>query len=154
MKTKIKIKIIHWIPRILCISAILFLGVFAFDSFAPELSMKQQIIGFLMHLIPNFVLLLALIIAWKRELTGGIIFAVIGILMMTFYICRWHMSAVNIWAIVTLLTIPFPFILVGFLFILSYYMKKKQSKPIISKEAINGAEHTEGSQVYENLFFF
>ena len=56
------IKILHWLPRIICILAILVVSMFALDSFAPELTFWQQIGGFLMHLIPSFVLLSILII--------------------------------------------------------------------------------------------
>ena len=57
-------RFIFWLPRIICIIAILFISVFALDAFQPELTVWQQIQAFAMHLIPSFVLLLILIIAW------------------------------------------------------------------------------------------
>jgi hypothetical protein len=54
---KVSPKVIYWLPRILCILAILFISVFALDAFDPELSIWQQIVGFLIHLIPSFILI-------------------------------------------------------------------------------------------------
>jgi hypothetical protein len=38
-----------------------------------------------MHLLPSFVLLLILIVSWKRELLGGIIFIVLGYNFYAYY---------------------------------------------------------------------
>jgi hypothetical protein len=65
------IKIYYWLPRVLCILAILFISLFALDSFSPELTFWQQIAAFLMHLIPSFILTALLLIAWKWEYIGG-----------------------------------------------------------------------------------
>jgi len=60
-----KAKILFWLPRILCIIAILFISLFALDAFQPDLTIWQQLEAFLMHLIPSFILLILLLIAWK-----------------------------------------------------------------------------------------
>ncbi|MBT8259738.1 MAG: hypothetical protein KJN82_00360, partial [Bacteroidia bacterium] len=73
------LKIVHWTPRILCILAILFLSLFALDAFGHEKSFWKQLLDFVIHLIPSFILLIILIISWKWELIGGIVFTVIGI---------------------------------------------------------------------------
>src|ERR1035437_1195483 len=123
---KTSIQILHWSPRILCIMAILFVSLFALDSFDPRLTLLQQIGGFLIHLIPSFVLLACLIVAWKWELIGGIILASIGIGFSPFvYQLNYHRIH-NVGAcLVILLVITFPFIVVGVLFIMSHIMKKK-----------------------------
>ena len=76
---KKSIKVYHWLPRVIGILAILFISLFALDSFTAEISVWQQIIGFFIHLIPSFILLIFLIIAWKWEYTGGVIFILIGL---------------------------------------------------------------------------
>jgi hypothetical protein len=117
----------HWIPRILCILAILFVSLFAADSFAPELTLWQQISGFFMHLIPSFVLLLILIVSWKRELLGGIIFIVIGIIFtpivfsMNYQMNHSLATSLSVIAMITL-----PFIIIGVLFLISYFRKRKE----------------------------
>ena len=67
-------KIIHWLPRVLCILAILFISLFALDSFDPKLPASRQWQEFFMHLIPSFILIIILIIAWKWEWVGTALF--------------------------------------------------------------------------------
>ena len=119
--------IFQWVPRILGILAILFISLFAADSFSPNLTLSQQLLGFLIHLIPSFVLLGVLILAWKRELIGGIVFCVIGIVMSPFVFSLNYEMNHSIWISVgIILLITFPFIVLGFLFILSYMKNKKK----------------------------
>ncbi len=126
---KTTIKILHWTPRIICILAILFISMFAADAFAPELTIWQQLGDFLMHLIPSFVLLGILVFAWKKELYGGILFTVIGIGMSPFiYKHNYNMNHSVSMSLSIILMITFPFIVVGVLFITSYFMKKKDLK--------------------------
>jgi len=123
---KTSLKILQWSPRILCIMAILFVSLFALDSFDPRLSLLQQIGEFLIHLIPSFVLLACLIVAWKWELIGGIILASIGIGFSPFiYQLNYNRIHDVGMCLVILLMITFPFIVVGALFIMSHIMKKK-----------------------------
>ena len=76
---KTYVKVIHWLPRIICMLAILFVSLFAADAFDHGDTIWQKLGAFLMHLIPSFILLAFLIVAWKWELIGGIIFTVIGL---------------------------------------------------------------------------
>lgn len=71
--------VFHWLPRIICILAILFVSMFAADAFEPGLTIWQQLGAFVMHLIPSFILIAFLVLAWKWELVGGIVFLVIGL---------------------------------------------------------------------------
>ena len=124
---KTSIKVFHWLPRIICILAILFISMFAADAFAPELTIWQQLGGFLIHLIPSFILIAILIVAWKWELIGGIILVVIGLVMSPLVFMlnynRIHFSVGQ--SLVIILAITFPFIVVGILFIISHSLKKK-----------------------------
>jgi len=69
-----KLKILCWFSRILAIIAILFMMMFSLDEFGGNNTLARQILGFLMHNIPAFICILALIISWKYEIAGGIIF--------------------------------------------------------------------------------
>ncbi|HWR99183.1 MAG TPA: hypothetical protein VN249_01135 [Prolixibacteraceae bacterium] len=115
-----------WIPRILCILAILFISMFALDSFAPGLTIWEQIRDFLIHLIPTYILLAILIIAWKWEKTGGIILMISGLgLSPSVFLLNFHRTG-SIWmALGIVLIINIPFVMVGALFVLSNYLKKK-----------------------------
>ncbi len=124
---KTSIKILYWTPRILCILAILFISLFALDSFGPGRTIWQQISAFLMHMVPSFVLLALLIVAWKWELVGGILFTLIGLGFSPFiFTHNYHMNNSVGMSLFTVLMINFPFMLVGVLFIISYFKKKRQ----------------------------
>jgi len=124
---KPSIKIFHWLPRIICTLAILFVSMFALDAFAPGLTVCQQIGAFMMHLIPSFVLIVVLVVAWKWEFVGGIILTAIGLGLSPFIFqlnhSRNHFSVGQSIGVVMMIT--FPFVVVGILFIVSYYLKKK-----------------------------
>ena len=121
-------RFIFWLPRIICIIAILFISVFALDAFQPELTVWQQIQAFAMHLIPSFILLLILIIAWKWELVGGIIFLLVGIgFSPLVFMHNYRMNGSVGMSLLIIATITFPFILVGILFMLGYRMNRKQT---------------------------
>ena len=80
------------IPRILSILAIAFVCLFALDSFDHG-SISEQIQAFLIHMIPSFILMIILAIAWRRELIGGILYILIGIILSTFiFIHNYRMN--------------------------------------------------------------
>lgn len=124
-------KFFHWLPRVLCIIAILFISLFAADSFSPELTFWQQIAGFFMHLIPSFVLLAILILAWKWELVGSIAFGLIGLVMMPLiYNLNYKMNQ-SVWISLGIVCmIALPFFIIGILFFVSYSKKRKYKKAV------------------------
>ncbi len=128
---KIPLKIYHWLPRIICTGAIFFISIFAADASVPGLSLWKQIGDFFLHLIPSFILIIFLLIAWKWELAGGIFFLVIGIGMSP--VIFLHNQNVNHFpvheCIMSVLLVTFPFIVAGIMFIISYLVKKKYSSP-------------------------
>ena len=119
-------KIFYWMPRVICIIAILFISLFALDAFSPELSFWQQIGGFLMHLIPSFILLAILVLAWKKEFIGGILFMIIGLgLSPIVFSHNYRMNHSIFMSLGIILTITIPFVIVGVLFIISHFKRKK-----------------------------
>ncbi len=125
---KTTIGLIHWLPRIICILAILFVSMFALDSFSPGLTIGQQLGAFMMHLIPSFVLLAFLVVAWKWELIGGIIFTLIGVGLSPFiFLLNHNRNHFSVGASIgVVLAINLPFVIVGILFITSHFLKKKK----------------------------
>lgn len=119
----------HWIPRILAILAILFVSMFALDSFTPDKSLQIQIRAFLVHLIPSFILLILLVVAWRYELAGGILFLLTGLISIPLIYTMNYGRTQSIWIpLVVVLMINIPFVITGILFILSY--KKERVKTI------------------------
>jgi hypothetical protein len=127
IRMKTNIKLIRWLPRIISILAILFVSMFALDSFDTKLTIWQQITAFLIHLTPSYILIACLILAWKWEKVGGIIYIIIGtifaILIAIMNYNRTHSIMITL-SIVLMLALPF--ILSGILFIYSHWLNKKQ----------------------------
>lgn len=118
--------LLYWTPRILSILAILFVSMFALDAFSPSLSIWQQIGDFLIHLIPSYILIAMLIVAWKWELIGGIIYLLIGLGFSPFIFSHnYYMNHSIGMSLFVVLMINIPFVLVGLLFIVSHYKKRK-----------------------------
>ena len=126
---KTYVKVIHWLPRIICMLAILFVSLFAADAFDHGDNIWQKLGAFLMHLIPSFILLAFLVVAWKWELIGGIIFTVIGLgLSPVIFMHNYKMNNSIEMSLGIIMMITFPFIVVGILFIVSHYMNKRSLK--------------------------
>ncbi len=118
---------LHWTPRIIVILAILFVSMFALDSFSPELTIWQQIGGFLMHLVPSYVLIAILLIAWRWELIGGIFLILISAGMSPFiYQHNYNMNHSVLISLEIILMINFPFFIAGVLFVLEHVIRKRR----------------------------
>jgi hypothetical protein len=100
-----------WFPRVLAIIFIAFLVLLSFDVFSLNGSVLEKMGGFLVENIPAILLVIALVLAWKKPITGGAIFVVMGIIFTIFYRTyqRWD----------TFVLISVPLLLIGFLFLLN-----------------------------------
>ena len=119
-------KILYYTPRILCVIAILFISLFALDAFETGSTIWEQITAFLIHLIPSFILTILLIIAWKKELLGGILFLIISLVFSPIIFKMNYNMNHSFWmsmGIIFLITIPFA--VVGILFIMSHFRKRQ-----------------------------
>ena len=72
-------KFIFWTPRILAILFILFLALFSLDIFDGNYGFWGTILGLFIHNIPSLILLVILMMSWRHELVGAIIFGLLGI---------------------------------------------------------------------------
>ncbi len=122
-------KILYWTPRVICILAILFVSLFALDAFDSNLTIWQQIGGFLIHLVPSFILLGLLLVAWKYEYVGGIILVILGLIFsfivfrMNFRMNHSFWMSIGIIAAITL-----PFVIAGVLFMIHHSKIKSLGK--------------------------
>ena len=71
--------VLYWTPRLLMIVFILFISLFALDAFEGDRSILSKIGAFLIHLIPSFILIVLLILSWRREWIGGLAFFILGV---------------------------------------------------------------------------
>ena len=113
-------KAVYWSPRILTIFFILFVSLFALDSFNAENTVAENIAAFLIHLVPSFVIILVLLVAWRQEWIGAIAFAALGI---TYIVISWGR-----FPFITYLTISGPLFLISILFLISWTKRNHTDK--------------------------
>ena len=73
-------RFLFWMPRGLAILFILFLGLFALDVFDEGYGFLETLLALVMHLIPNLLLVFVLVVAWKWEWVGAVLFSALGVL--------------------------------------------------------------------------
>ncbi|MGE5397992.1 MAG: hypothetical protein ACM3MK_10715 [Chitinophagales bacterium] len=106
-----------WIPRVLAMMFIIFISLFAFDTFSNGEPLVRSLIGFLIHLIPSFVLLIILVISWKRPIVGGCIFIFTGIALAIFWGTYKDLTR--------FLLLSLPVLVTGIMFIISHYSRNE-----------------------------
>ncbi len=112
------LKVLFWTPRVLGIVAILFMMMFSLDCFGEYDSIAKQMTCLFMHNIPALACIVTLIIAWKWELAGGVLFILIYIAAGIFFKSFSANPA-------SLIVIS-PFLLTGILFIIHDIMNRKK----------------------------
>ena len=85
-------RLLFWGPRGLTILFILFLGLFALDVFGEGYTFSETIVALFMHLIPNMILAIILVLAWKWEWIGAALFAALGLFYIFWSWGRFHIS--------------------------------------------------------------
>ncbi|MFC1754531.1 hypothetical protein ACFL96_14240 [Thermoproteota archaeon] len=108
-------KALYWTPRVLCIIYILFLSMFAFDVFG-EYGFPEVLVALFMHLVPSLILVGLLIVAWKWEKIGGIVFLVMAVGFTLFFNRNMELMGFII--------LSCPLLLVGALFLAHDHMSK------------------------------
>lgn len=73
-------KFFYWLPRVLSVVFACFISIFAFDV----LGQPNWFPALLIHLIPVYFLIALAIVSWKREIIGGILYLVAGIMLYVF----------------------------------------------------------------------
>ena len=103
---------LFWTPRILCILFAVFVSMFAADVFGDGYGFWKTVVAFLIHLVPTYIVIIALVVAWRREWIGAILF--IGLAV--FYLV-WAWGRFT-W--ITYLVMSGPLFLVGVLFLVNW----------------------------------
>jgi hypothetical protein len=116
---------LYWTPRILSIIFILFLALFSLDIFDGNYGFWGTILGLFMHNIPSFILLIILIISWKREWIAGFVFIFAGLAYIITIFMNMLTSPFEFYMISYSLIIAGPAILIGILFLLNWRKRKK-----------------------------
>jgi hypothetical protein len=110
--------VLYWLPRILGVCFILFIGLFSLDVYRPGMKFLMLVIGTAIHLIPCFLIAIALGFAWKRPRIGAVAFPVLGAGFLLFF----RKVPVPVHAI-----IAGPLFLIGILFLVEWTVRRKRS---------------------------
>jgi len=106
-------RLLFWSPRVLCIAFALFLSLFALDVFDERLSLWKTLLALFIHLLPTLFVVLVLVLSWRWEWVGGILYIVAGL--------RYLIMALNHpdWVLI----ISGPLFVVGALFLLNWWKR-------------------------------
>jgi len=115
VKTPVK-RLLFWTPRVLCILFAVFISLFALDVFGEGYTFWEMLLGFLIHLIPTGIVLVVLVISWRWEWVGGILFIALGVAYLVMSWNKFHWSAY--------VAISGPLFLIGVLFLISWRHSK------------------------------
>ena len=72
-------KTLFWAPRALSIAFIVFLSLFALDVFNEHLGFWKTLQALAVHLIPCYVLIAVLVLAWRWEWIGAALYTAAGL---------------------------------------------------------------------------
>jgi hypothetical protein len=103
---------LFWIPRILCILFALFLSLFSLDVFDEGLGFWETILALLIHLVPTYIVIAVLLLAWRWEWIGAVLFTALAVFYVVWAWGRFHWSAYAV--------ISGPLVLISILFLLNW----------------------------------
>ena len=104
--------VLFWTPRILCILFALFLSLFSLDVFGEGYGFWETILALLIHLVPVYLVIITLLVAWKWEWIGGVLFLGLA----AFYIfMTWGRFEWSVYVVIS-----GPLSLLGVLFLLNW----------------------------------
>jgi len=102
-----------WLPRIWAMIYIVFISIFALDVFGADFSF----VALFMHLLPSLFLTVCLLVAWRHELIGAILFCSFAITYVAVIFSRFEWTA--------FLIIVLPLLAISALFFVSALAKIK-----------------------------
>lgn len=103
------VKLLYWAPRVLGILFLLLISSLALDVFGEGYTAHELLVALFMHLVPSFLVLVALLIGWRWERVGGWLF--IGLFLFYVWMAWEHFGGI--------LVVGGPLLLIGVLFLIS-----------------------------------
>jgi hypothetical protein len=111
--------VVRWTPRILGLCFAGFLAIFAADVFEGHYSLGQLIVALAMHLIPTALVVLMVIVAWKREWVGAIISGLLGCV---YIVTMWGRFPIDVYFL-----IAGPLFCVGILYLFGWKFRLREA---------------------------
>ena len=119
-------KTTYWMPRVLSILFICFLSLFSLDVFQPGMSPAEIALGLFMHNIPSIILIILLIVSWRREIIGALTYFAAGFIYIGFVLFNVLNSGLPWYIGITWsLTIALPAFVIGVLFLVNWKRRKE-----------------------------
>ena len=115
-------RILHWAPRVLGIVLAAFISIFALDVFGEGYGFWGTLLALIMHLVPTFLIVGALLAGWRWEWPGGVLFIGLGSIL------YGHVTGQEMDFVTYLLLIPGPLAFVGVLFLMNWFQEAKYWK--------------------------
>ena len=120
--TKGSKRALYWAPRAVSIAFIAFLSLFALDVFGSGQGFWQTLLALGLHLIPNFVLIAVLVLAWRWEWIGAALYAGAGM----FYVASvWQRPLPPAVRLIWILTIAGPAFVIAALFLWNWLKRSE-----------------------------
>jgi hypothetical protein len=122
-------KVLYWTPRLLSILFICFMTLFSLDVLDPGMSAGEVALGLLMHNTPSIIMIILLVIAWRKEIVGVVSYFSAGLLYIGFVAfgvvnsgLPWYLAIT--WSV----TIAGPAFLIGILFLINWKKRKENQE--------------------------
>jgi len=104
-------RLLFWTPRAICIAFAIFLSMFALDVFGEGYGFWKTLLALFIHLVPVYMVLAVLVIAWRWEWVGALGFAGLAI-----WYAKWAWPRHPIW----ILGIGGPLLVIAALFLVNW----------------------------------
>jgi hypothetical protein len=120
-------RILLWLPRVLAMVFIGIMGVLALDAAERGAGLWGALAAVGIHLIPAFVMLGVLVLAWRWEWVGALLFAGAGVLYAAMVLPRPNLPAETklLWCAL----VAGPALLIGALFLVSWLKHDELRRP-------------------------
>lgn len=112
-----QVHIFQWMARGLIFSLSLIFSLFSADAFEAGIISFKTITDWLMHMIPSFILLIPLLVFWKRFLMLSCIYLTLGL---GYVLVSWSKFPISVHFLITL-----PLIMSSLFFFLTHQKRKK-----------------------------
>ena len=109
--------VLFWTPRVLSILFAIFISLFALDVFGEGYGFWETLLALFIHLVPTYLVLIALAVAWRWEWVGAIIFCSLGL---WYIVIAWGKFDA-----IAYLLISGPLFLIGGFFLLNWILRAK-----------------------------
>jgi len=114
-------QILFWSPRVLSILFAVFISTFALDVFNEGYDFWKTLLALAIHLIPSVIILILLMVAWRWEWIGGIVFLIFAA---SYIVMAWRRFPLSVYFVVA-----GPMVFISILFFINWkYRTEVQTK--------------------------